>query len=499
MPFAPLHPSFSPYLERGREYIFTDSRLVQKGGLFFAIPCPQVLHHIHEALEHGASTVVVESDGTDTLQGQYQETKHIIFVPNVRKSLSQCARALYPKQPKVCVAITGTNGKTSVAEFFRQFVMLCGKKSASVGTLGLVGIEQANDPLPSLTTLDSLTLHRVLQEASDQSVEYLALEASSHGLDQYRLDAVNLDAAGFTNLTHDHLDYHLSFESYFEAKLRLFTDILNPPRPAILNKLSSFYERLETTCKSTGHKIMSYGNAHSDIHIIKAVSHPQGLNIDLYVLGKIFRDVPAHIWGEFQLENLQCALGLCLACGFSANDLVSAIPHLRAPMGRLEPVYTDSQNRISIFIDYAHTPDALQKALQSLRPTTTGNLWVVFGCGGNRDSQKRPLMGDIACRYADKVIVTDDNPRFEDPDTIRAAIKATCAKAHDIGDRKKAIHTAISSLKPGDSLLIAGKGHESGQTIQDITLPMLDHDLVREVLEALSSNSSHSFPSAQDS
>jgi UDP-N-acetylmuramoyl-L-alanyl-D-glutamate--2,6-diaminopimelate ligase len=347
----------------------------------------------------------------------------------------------------------------------------------------VVNQEEEHDlQLPSLTTLDSISLHKTLNNLSQKGVSHFAFEASSHGLDQYRLHAVDLKAAAFTNFTQDHLDYHLTMEDYFLAKTKLFREVLPSQKTAVLNQDSPYFDRLQKICLERPQKILSYSlKSSADLSIQNIHQHDCFIEFDLNILGQHYLSQRVNLVGRFQLENLLCALGLVIATEAPLNKLIEALPLLSAVKGRMELV--GFYNKAAIYVDYSHKPDALKTALENLRLHTKGNLWVVFGCGGNRDALKRPKMGAIASQYADYVVVTDDNPRFEDAETIRQQILTACPQAQEIGNRRQAIHSTIAQLGEGDVLLIAGKGHETGQIVGHTVHPFDDKTEVENFLK----------------
>ena len=454
-----------------------DSRSVKPGYCFVAIK-GKIFNgeeYIEQAIANGATCIILR-------EGAKIEENHGIeyrYVQDTRKALSALAHALYQPQPQNIVAVTGTNGKTSVAYFFMQLCSLYGLKSASIGTLGVLQSTQESSTEfdSTLTTPDSASLNSTLKNLALQDVTHVALEASSHGLAMKRLNAVPLKAAGFTNLSRDHLDFHRTYEDYFIAKQSLFADLLLETGTAILNADVSEYETLCKICDDRHIKIVTYGkNNKSDLRIIKAENNTLSLEIFGERLNTEF-----HLPGEFQVCNALCAAGLALAVDISYKQIIQNISLLRYVPGRME-IVRKLDNGATIFIDYAHTPDALKNALIDLRKICNGVLYVVFGCGGNRDQGKRPLMGAIAQEFADHIIITDDNPRNEDPVIIRSQIREACNSAVEIADREEAITTAMSRLKHNDYLLIAGKGHEQYQIIGDIKYHMSDHEIVKRYL-----------------
>ncbi|MBI3516416.1 MAG: UDP-N-acetylmuramoyl-L-alanyl-D-glutamate--2,6-diaminopimelate ligase, partial [Proteobacteria bacterium] len=387
-----------------------------------------------------------------------------------------------------CIAaVTGTNGKTSVATFTRQIWARLGHHAASLGTLGLVAPDRP--PQPTLTTPDPVALHALLAELAADGVDHLAMEASSHGLDQYRLDGVVLSAAGFTNLTRDHLDYHKTMEAYFAAKVRLFERILPRQSCAVLNADSGAYPFLEAVCRRRDQRVISFGTGAADLALRDRRPSATGQDLTLSVFGATeLMHLP--LAGEFQALNALCALGLVIGSGAEPRNALAQLERLEGVRGRLELAATTPAGA-PIYVDYAHTPDALETVLEALRPHADGRLVVVFGCGGDRDPGKRPLMGESAARLADHVVVTDDNPRSEDAAAIRQAVLAGCARATsdaeivEVGDRAAAIAEAVDQLEAGDMLVVAGKGHEQGQIVGDTVRPFDDVTVVRAAVAAL--------------
>jgi UDP-N-acetylmuramoyl-L-alanyl-D-glutamate--2,6-diaminopimelate ligase len=461
-----------------------DSRAVKPGYLFAALPGVKLdgLRFVDDAVERGAIAVLTrDTHGLETLRSR---PKPVIVVAdnNPRRRLALMAARFYAPQPTTIAAVTGTNGKTSVAAFTRQIWQALGAPAASIGTLGIVAPDYV---VPgAMTTPDPVTLHRELATMAQRGIAHVALEASSHGLDQSRLDGLRIAAAAFTNLTHDHLDYHGSMAAYGEAKLRLFTALLDANGTAVLNIDSGAYPKFAAACRERGIRILSYGeNEAADLRIRARQTTSEGQLLDLTILGAEHR-VLLPLAGAFQASNVMAALGLVIACGAAPADAVATLPNLTGVPGRLQRVATLT-NGASVYVDYAHTPDALETVLRALRPHVTGKLVTVFGAGGDRDAKKRPVMGAVVCRLADLAIVTDDNPRSEDPATIRAAIRASCPASREIGDRAAAIRTAMQELGPGDILVIAGKGHESGQTIGNVVYPFDDSEVARGIAAEL--------------
>jgi UDP-N-acetylmuramoyl-L-alanyl-D-glutamate--2,6-diaminopimelate ligase len=379
------------------------------------------------------------------------------------------------------VAVTGTSGKTSVASFTRQVWEQAGLAAASIGTTGVVA--PGREEYGSLTTPDPIGLHALLAELAEAGVTHASMEASSHGLDQHRLDGVRLAAAAFTNLGRDHMDYHPTVEHYHSAKLRLFTELLPAGAPAVVFADDVWSDATIASAKAAGRTVHTVGRK-GGLLTLKRVEHERARQRAEIMAGSELFEVDLPLAGEFQIANALVAAGLAIVTGSPAAAALSALEKLKGASGRLELVGTKA-NGAPIYVDYAHKPEALENVLTAVRPFTTGRVVVVFGCGGDRDPGKRPIMGEIATRLADVVIVTDDNPRSENPAGIRAAILAAAPGAREIGDRRLAIAEAIALLASGDSLIVAGKGHEEGQTIGDVTLHFSDHEEVRRALSGL--------------
>ncbi len=446
----------------------SDSREVKPGYLFAALPGVRDngRRHVDDALARGAVAILTDDTPLERSIGV-----PIIADPKPRSRLAGMAARFYAPQPATIAAVTGTNGKTSVVVFTRQIWAAQGLKAASLGTIGLVapGMVQPG----ALTTPDPVKLHALLRDLTRAGIEHVALEASSHGLDQFRLDGLTLAAAAFTNLTRDHLDYHGNMAHYFAAKRRLFAELLPASASAVINADDEYGRTLIGVAKARGQHVITYGTADdAELRLISASPAARGLLVDIAVRGRRHRlDLP--LLGTFQAMNALAAVGLAIATGTPAADALGVLPRLEGVPGRMELAATHPGGALLI-VDYAHTPDALETALKALRPHATKRLVVVFGCGGDRDAGKRPQMGAIAARLADIVIVTDDNPRSEEPAIIRRAILAACPGGREIGDRRAAIRAAAKLLEPGDVLLIAGKGHEAGQIVGARTLPFDD-------------------------
>ena len=454
--------------------IASDSRKVKPGDLFVAIAGAKAdgAHFAKQAVAAGAVAVAAEQR-LDGLPGNVA----FVTVKNARRALALAAAAFFPRQPGTIAAVTGTSGKTSVAAFTRQIWSALGHQAASIGTIGVVSPQ--GETYGSLTTPDPIELHRTLDRLAGEGVTHLALEASSHGLDQHRLDGVRVTAGAFTNLSRDHLDYHQTVEAYLAAKLRLFEDLIGPGGSAVVGVDDCYAGQVVAAARKRGLKIMTVGEQGGDIKLLGGEIDGFAQVVSLAHGGRTYT-IKLPLVGGFQVENAAIAAGLAIATGSEPARVFAALEKLTGAKGRLE--LAGAKNGAPIFIDYAHKPDALKKALEALRPYAKGRLVVVFGAGGDRDTGKRPLMGRIAVDNADRVIVTDDNPRSEQPAAIRAAILAEAKGAAEIGDRAQAIRAAIADLKSGDVLLIAGKGHETGQIVGGKILPFSDHDAVAAAL-----------------
>jgi UDP-N-acetylmuramoyl-L-alanyl-D-glutamate--2,6-diaminopimelate ligase len=447
----------------------SDSRKVKPGYLFAAVPGTRVdgAAFVADAVRRGATAVL----GLPQVRSIAQSHGvRFIADDNPRRRLALMAAEHFACQPSTVAAVTGTNGKTSVTVFLRQIWTSLGRKATSLGTIGVVA--------PSLevklehTTPDPIELHSLLARLSDAGLNHLALEASSHGLDQYRLDGVQVKAAAFTNITRDHLDYHADFEHYLRAKLRLFTDILQPDGAAVINADALHADTFLRTAKRCEAEIVTVGAAGETLKLVACQPQPYGQSLSIAHAGRCY-DIALPLAGGFQASNALVAAGLAIGLGESAEQVIAAMGRLKGAPGRLQKV-AFAASGAPVYVDYAHTPDALANVLSAIRPHVAGRLHVVFGCGGDRDPGKRPLMGEIAVRLADSVIVTDDNPRNEDAAAIRRAVLAGCPSALEIGDREQAITRAMAALGPGDALIIAGKGHESGQIIGAQLRPFSD-------------------------
>ncbi|MDP7650765.1 MAG: UDP-N-acetylmuramoyl-L-alanyl-D-glutamate--2,6-diaminopimelate ligase [Rhodospirillales bacterium] len=454
-----------------------DSRQVEPGFLFAALPGARAdgRTFIDDALRRGA-VAVLGPPGT-RIDGTGQPVT-LLVDDNPRRLFALMAARFFGAQPATIAAVTGTNGKTTVAGFLRQAWEQRGLRAASLGTLGVSvpGVVKAGN----LTTPDPVALHEILSNLAGDGVEYLAMEASSHGIDQCRLDGVRLTAIAFTNLTRDHLDYHGSMEAYLTAKLRLFTDVMAPGGQAVVNADTPYREAVLAAATQRSHGVMTYGVEGHEVRLKSIEPVAGGQRLKIVVVGAP-HEVKLPLIGAFQASNALCALTLALACGEDAAAAVSTMENLEGIPGRVQFIGHHASGG-AVYVDYAHTPDALASLLKALRPHAAGRLVVVFGCGGERDPGKRPEMGHFACDLADSVIVTDDNPREEDAAEIRREVMAGCSGAREIGDRGEAIHAAVAALKSDDLLVIAGKGHEPGQIVGTEVLPFDDASVALEAI-----------------
>ncbi|MCL4188297.1 MAG: UDP-N-acetylmuramoyl-L-alanyl-D-glutamate--2,6-diaminopimelate ligase [Rhodobacteraceae bacterium] len=461
-----------------------DSRAVRAGMLFAALPGTRThgAAFVPAALVAGAAAVLTDAEGARACRAAVAAAGAALAVAeDARAALARAAALWFGAQPATVVAVTGTNGKTSVASFARQLWDATGHRAASLGTTGVEGAFAA--PLGH-TTPDSLTLHRLLAAMAAAGVTHAAMEASSHGLDQRRLEGVRLAAAAFTNLTQDHLDYHASMEAYFAAKAGLFDRLLPAGAPAVVNLDGAEGARMAAVAGAAGHPVLATGRGEgADLRILAQAFRPAGQTLRFAWRGSV-RQAELALVGGFQAENALVAAGLVLAAGGEPGPVLEALARLVTVRGRMQHVATRA-NGAPVFVDYAHTPDAVATALAALRPHVLGRIVVVLGAGGDRDRAKRPLMGAAAAAHADLCIVTDDNPRSEDPAAIRAAVLAGCPGAAEVGDRAEAILRGVAALGPGDALLVAGKGHETGQTMGGTVYPFDDAEQASLAVAAL--------------
>ena len=461
-----------------------DSRQVREGALFAALPGSRVHggEFIQYALRMGAAAILTDREGAAIAQAELAGAgAALVLAEDPRAALASAAALWFGAQPKTMVAVTGTNGKTSVASFTRQIWTHLGYEAANLGTTGIEGAFSA--PLAH-TTPDPITLHRLLAEMAESGITHAAMEASSHGLDQRRLDGVRLKAAGFTNLTQDHLDYHATMAAYFAAKAQLFTRLLPDDGVAVINMDDPHGPEILGTAAERGQGTLTVGRHEDcDIRILGQRFDAAGQVLRFSYAGRVYQEHLPLI-GGFQAENVLISVGLVVACGGEMSEICMRLPRLEGVRGRMQLAGTRA-NGAPVFVDYAHTPAAVEVALKALRPHVMGRLVVVLGAGGDRDRAKRPLMGKAAAENADIVYVTDDNPRSEDPSRIRVEILQACPEAHEVADRAEAILRAVDTLGPGDALLIAGKGHETGQIVGDTIYPFDDVEQASVAIAAL--------------
>jgi UDP-N-acetylmuramoyl-L-alanyl-D-glutamate--2,6-diaminopimelate ligase len=461
---------------KGFTGLTSDSRKVKPGYLFAALAGTKTdgAKFVKDAVARGAVAVLGAPAIADDVAAL-----GVRFIPdeNPRAGLARYAAAFFASQPDIVAAVTGTKGKSSIVAFLREIWTALGKPAASLGTVGVIG---PGGVLPlSHTTPDPVEIHELLAKLKAEGVDRLAIEASSHGLDQHRLDGVKISGCGFTNITRDHMDYHATFDDYLAAKLRLFSDVVADGGVAVVNADADHAERFIAAAEARGLKLITVGRKGETIRLDRREDHGGAQALTLHFQGKIFYvELPQA--GEFQASNALVAAGLAIGLldekeREDAAKVFKALEHLKGAPGRMEKV-AFAASGAPIYVDYAHTPDSLEKVLEALRPHTANRLHVVFGCGGDRDKGKRPLMGAIAVKLADDIIVTDDNPRTEEPCAIRAQILAAAPGAREIGDRHDAIRAAVTALGTGDVLIIAGKGHESGQYINGVTYPFSDRE-----------------------
>jgi UDP-N-acetylmuramoyl-L-alanyl-D-glutamate--2,6-diaminopimelate ligase len=461
-----------------------DSRKVREGMLFAALPGSRMHggEFIPYALRMGAGAVLTDAEGARiAAEALAASEAALVVAADPREALARAAALWFGAQPETVVAVTGTNGKTSVASFTRQIWAALGRAACNLGTVGVEGAFSA--PL-SHTTPEPVELHGLLAEMARAGVTHLAMEASSHGLDQRRLDGVALKAAAFTNLSRDHLDYHGTMDAYFAAKLGLFTRLLPEEGTAVVNLDDAYGPRVAEAAAGTGARVLGTGRRpEAAIRLLGQRFDATGQELRFSIEGEVHQ-IRLGLIGGFQAENVLVAAGLALASGEAAADIARVLPRLETVRGRMQHAAT-RDNGAAVFVDYAHTPDAVATALRALRPHVMGRLVAVIGAGGDRDRGKRPLMGRAAAENADVVYVTDDNPRSEDPAAIRAEILAACPEANEVGDRAEAILRAVDSLGPGDALLVMGKGHERGQTVGDTVFPFDDVEQASVAVAAL--------------
>lgn len=458
--------------------VTTDSRKAGPGFLFAALAGAKAdgARFVADAVARGAAAVIA-GRGADV----GDVAVPVVRADEPRRAVAIAAARFHGPQPATIVAVTGTSGKTSVAAFTRQIWATLGHEAASIGTIGIVS--PTGSTYGSLTTPDPVDLAADLSRLAREGVTHVALEASSHGLDQHRLDGVGVTAAAFTNLSRDHLDYHPTVSAYFDAKMKLFEDLLPVGGVAVVDMDTVDGVKAAERARVAGRRVFGVGRAGDGLRLV-AVSAEAGRQILKVEAEGVVHRIALPLLGTFQVSNALVAAGLAVVTGTPVSKALMALEKLQGAPGRLDRVGVTAEGA-PVFVDYAHKPGALETALEALRPYTQGRLMVVFGCGGDRDPGKRPMMGEIATRLADVTIVTDDNPRSEEPREIRRQILAAAPGAIEIGDRGAAIAHAVGLLRAGDVLVVAGKGHETGQIVGKTVLPFSDHDSVRRALEDL--------------
>jgi UDP-N-acetylmuramoyl-L-alanyl-D-glutamate--2,6-diaminopimelate ligase len=458
--------------------IILDSRKAVPNSIFVAVKgaAQNGELFIPSAVEKGTVAVLVAKG----YAGDFQPNATYIIADDSPQALAEICAKFYAPKPENIIAVTGTNGKTSVANFCSKILAKMGIKSAAIGTLGVCyDGEYPATPQESLTTPDVISLHKTLQNLRAEGLNNVAFEASSHGLEQGRVLGVEVKVAAFTNLTQDHLDYHKTLENYFAAKLKLFSNILSDNGVAVINSDTEYFAEIMQVCKRRSIKVISYGKKSTDVKLVKFTSEPTGQSLQISVFGEVF-DLHTKLIGSFQSYNLLCSISMLLALGYKAEKIIKACDGINSVRGRMESV--GEKNGAAIIVDYAHTPDALEKAITAIRPHVKGRLITMFGCGGDRDKTKRPLMGAVAAKNSDIVIVTDDNPRTENADAIRAEIMGAAPSAIEIKGRRDAIERGIEMLESGDVLLLAGKGHEDYQIIGTTKNHFNEVEIVQEIL-----------------
>jgi UDP-N-acetylmuramoyl-L-alanyl-D-glutamate--2,6-diaminopimelate ligase len=468
-------PDGSPSANIEISGLSSDSRKTKSGDLFAALTgvLSDGRAFVDQAVAAGAVAVIAE-------KGLADPGIPVVEVANARDALSKAAARFYPRQPETVVAITGTNGKSSTVDFLRQIWTHAGRAAASVGTLGAIGPKGRIDL--GFTTPDPISLHATLQGLADDGITHIAMESSSHALDQRRMHGVRLAAGGFSNLTQDHLDYHVTMDGYREAKLRLFNDLLSKGQPAIVNADATEAAPFEAAAKAMHLDLKLVGWRGDYLKIVELWPKPASQRVDLRYNNKTY-PVEIPLIGEFQALNAVMAAGFALSLGEAPEAVFEGLAKLKTVKGRMEHI-GGTVDGAHVFVDYAHTPDGLDVLLHAARPHAPGRIILVFGCGGDRDKTKRPLMGALAAKFADIAIVTDDNPRTEDAATIRKEVMVGCPDALEIADRGEAIAKGVSLLQKGDCLLIAGKGHETGQLVKGVVLPFSDQETAAQALLA---------------
>ncbi|GAB4163909.1 MAG: UDP-N-acetylmuramoyl-L-alanyl-D-glutamate--2,6-diaminopimelate ligase [Rickettsiaceae bacterium] len=469
------------FLSNNIKGISFNSKSIEPGSVFFAMQGENFdgNDYINEALANGAAIIFTDNKSK-------ADAERIFFLEDIRSGLALAAGIKYPEIPENLIAVTGTNGKSSVVSYVHQILSILGQTSACMGTLGI----ESNVEVPyditnhgaNLTTSDSVSFRKALFTLNNVGVKNVAFEASSHGLHQKRLGDVKAKTAAFTSFSQDHLEYHQTMESYLNSKLVLFTDNLCSGGEVVVNSEVMFFDFIKKFLEERKIAYSIVGKS-GDINVVSNAASIESQEISFNFLGKNYK-FRSDIIGSFQATNLLIAAKLVYNLGVNFDAIVATLPKLVAVSGRLQRV-TKPEDDYQVFVDYAHTPDALEKSLKELvkLKEESCKLYVVFGCGGNRDASKRPIMGEIASLLADVVVITDDNPRSEDAAKIRKDILAGAKGAEVIGDRKKAIIDTIHKLNKGDILLIAGKGHENYQIIGKETIKFSDVEIASDALK----------------
>lgn len=464
-------------LKKNYKDVFVDSREVTENSIFVAIPGLQDDGNkfVNDAIAKGAKCIISENNAI-------RQDVEWIKVENAKVALQNIAEIFYPKQPEDIIAVTGTSGKTSIVNICQNIFENLSLKSCSVGTLGVRGVINIDS---SLTTPDFLSLRKIMNKVAGNGVNFVAMEASSHGLELGRIEGIKPKVGIFTNFTQDHLDFHLTWDSYFSAKMKLFNEVMEKA-VAVLNYDIPEFHKIADICNLNNHRIISYGkNIEADFRIVSSIHKGAYQEFTFSHQNKEF-SIKTYLLGEVQVYNIIAAIiAVWQVSNKSLEDVVKAANNLRKIPGRMEVVWNE-EGKI-IFVDYAHKPDSLEKCLIYGRNLTNGKLHLVFGCGGDRDKGKRKIMGEIACNLADEIIITDDNPRTEDPKEITAEIFKACSKGRVINDRSLAIKEAIYSMKEGDVLIIAGKGHENYQIIGNQKFEFDDAKQVLQNIDILKS------------
>ncbi|GIR62224.1 MAG: UDP-N-acetylmuramoyl-L-alanyl-D-glutamate--2,6-diaminopimelate ligase [Alphaproteobacteria bacterium] len=461
--------------------ISNNSKNIKKNFIFFAFTGNKTNGnlYINEARKNGATIII----------SQEKKGKDIIKLPNkdYSKIYSHLCSSFYNKKPKNIIAVTGTNGKTSVTDFCRQIWSFYGLKSASIGTLGIRDTSEKyyHKIRNNLTTLDSSELNKQLSKLYDKQISYVALEASSHGINQNRLDGINFNGAVFTNLSHDHLDYHKNMENYFNAKMKLFTEHLKDGTCVSINLDDQYGMELYNKIKTKNFKFVNFGfNEKCELKLIQIKKIEKIWQLEILYKNKLYK-TDIGLVGHFQIYNALAAASICLGLGLKQDSIFKSLSYLQTVPGRMQ-IVNHPLCKATIIVDYAHTPNALENAILAVKKmNVSGKIYTLFGCGGERDHEKRSKMGEVAFKNSDFTIITDDNPRTEDPSLIRKSIINNNPIAIEIPGRDVAIKKAISFLKDDDVLIIAGKGHEQTQTIGIETLPFDDVSVVKNTLDRL--------------